>query len=668
MNKKLVFPVLVGPTHQVSYRPDVDGLRAIAILAVLGFHAFPAWLRGGFIGVDIFFVISGFLISKIIFQNLDQGTFSFFDFYSRRVKRIFPALLIILASSLFFGWYTLDKKEYQELGKHIAAGAGFVSNYVLWSEAGYFDRSAELKPLLHLWSLGIEEQFYIFWPIVTWMLWKHKSSIFPFIIIFFLITFLLNLKGVRTDKAATFYSPQTRIWELLSGAALAYVSLYRKFTFYKKIFRYTQGFSDFFYKKIRIDHCKLNNLMSFTGLSLLILGFIRINNSSNFPGVLALFPVLGAFLLISAGPNGWVNKRILSSKILVFIGVISFPLYLWHWPLLSFARIIGSENAHESIGFIIIFIAFFLSILTYTLVEYPLRKDKKGVLSTYLLLIVMVLIGFSGYYIYANNGMPQRYNNAFELSTSLYDKGGNLLENRVRDFNKCSVVKGVQDSWCRATKSPLVVLYGDSHAEQLFDQFYDSNHPILSRVKSVGAGNCPPFAGDSIRCDLQFSESLPTILADKSLKYVVVTSWNTVVSKIPNSFNELSDLISTIQRSGKKVIFIIDVPTLKFRPADCMPAPSLIMREKLKRYLPYCQNLTSDYFEDRLKYNFIIGELRKSFPDVMFFDPIEKFSVSGVYNVNLKGSLIYSDEGHLSEYGRGLLVDALVREFIERDY
>jgi peptidoglycan/LPS O-acetylase OafA/YrhL len=143
-------------THP-EYRADIDGLRAIAVLSVVGFHAFPTWVKGGFIGVDIFFVISGFLISTIIFENLERNSFSFFEFYSRRVKRIFPALLLTLIACFAFGWFVLLADEYKQLGKHIAAGAGFISNFVFWNESGYFDNAAETKPLLHLWTLAIEE-------------------------------------------------------------------------------------------------------------------------------------------------------------------------------------------------------------------------------------------------------------------------------------------------------------------------------------------------------------------------------------------------------------------------------------------------------------------------------------------------------------------------------
>lgn len=200
------------PTHlsHLKYRPEIDGLRAVAVLAVVAFHAFPSWVSGGFIGVDVFFVISGYLISTIVFENLDKDTFSFCEFYSRRIRRIFPALLLVLMACFTFGWFVLLVDQYKQLGKHIAAGAGFISNFILWNEAGYFDNSAETKPLLHLWSLGIEEQFYIVWPLLLWFAWKRKYSLLTILVVATLVTFALNLSGVKEDTVAAFYSPQTR--------------------------------------------------------------------------------------------------------------------------------------------------------------------------------------------------------------------------------------------------------------------------------------------------------------------------------------------------------------------------------------------------------------------------------------------------------------------------
>ncbi len=202
------------------YRADIDGLRAVAVLAVVAFHVFPLRVRGGFIGVDIFFVISGYLISALLFTGFERKNFSFTDFYSRRIRRVFPALLLILFASYVFGWFALTADEYKPLGKHIAGGAAFVSNFVFLRESGYFDNLEDKKPLLHLWSLGVEEQFYLIWPLLLWTGWKLRLNFLAMTAAVGLISFGLNIFYVSSNTALAFYAPQTRFWELMIGAAL----------------------------------------------------------------------------------------------------------------------------------------------------------------------------------------------------------------------------------------------------------------------------------------------------------------------------------------------------------------------------------------------------------------------------------------------------------------
>jgi peptidoglycan/LPS O-acetylase OafA/YrhL len=203
-----------------SYRPDIDGLRAVAVGAVLIFHAFPKKLPGGFVGVDIFFVISGFLITGIILKELESGKFTYTGFYARRIRRIFPALALVLAATLLVGWATLAPGEFRELSKHTVGGAGFVSNLILWRESGYFDPVGQSKPLLHLWSLGIEEQFYIGWPLLLAALFRRTRKILPAVGLFALVSFCFTIATVSGDPVSAYYSPATRIWELLIGAGL----------------------------------------------------------------------------------------------------------------------------------------------------------------------------------------------------------------------------------------------------------------------------------------------------------------------------------------------------------------------------------------------------------------------------------------------------------------
>ncbi|MDO8436823.1 MAG: acyltransferase [Nitrosomonadaceae bacterium] len=285
-----------------KYRADIDGLRAIAVLLVVTYHAFPSLVKGGFIGVDIFFVISGFLISTIIFESLERNSFSFVEFYSRRIRRIFPALLLVLIASYVFGWFALYADDYKQLGKHIAWGAGFVSNFVLWNETGYFDNAAETKPLLHLWSLGIEEQFYIIWPLLLWFAWKQRMNLLIITIAFALISFALNIGKVRSDTIAAFYSPQTRFWELMAGSILAYVTLYKQniFPSFKERFD-TSLCSIIRVRVLQANGMMLSNIQSMVGALLIAIGILVITDREPFPGWRALLPVAGAGLIISAG-------------------------------------------------------------------------------------------------------------------------------------------------------------------------------------------------------------------------------------------------------------------------------------------------------------------------------------------------------------------------------
>lgn len=360
-----------------EYRPDIDGLRAVAVLAVVIFHAFPSSLKGGFIGVDIFFVISGFLISTIIYKGLQTGTFSFVDFYSRRIRRIFPALLVVISATFAFGFFILSADEFSRLGKLVAAGIGFVANLVLWSEAGYFDAETATKPLLHLWSLGIEEQFYVVWPLLLLFVWKRKFKLLAVISIALTLSFIFNILGIRSDPVATFYSPLTRMWELLFGGLLAWVMVFRKesFTcFNSKMNVYLSSMN--FINKTRYERL-FPNLLSTTGIILFLIGFLEISEESYFPGFWALMPTFGTILIIMAGTEAWINKKILSNKVAVWFGLISYPLYLWHWPLLSYGRIFYDKTPPSGFRWIAILLSILLAWLTVKYIEKPLRYSKK---------------------------------------------------------------------------------------------------------------------------------------------------------------------------------------------------------------------------------------------------------------------------------------------------
>ncbi|MEY3513223.1 MAG: hypothetical protein RL420_246 [Pseudomonadota bacterium] len=304
------------------YRPDIDGLRAIAVLSVVIFHAFPEYLGGGFIGVDVFFVISGFLITSLILREQREERFSLKHFYARRIRRIFPALSLVLGFGLVAGWICLNFMEYKQLTKHTGSSAIFITNFMLLREAGYFDNAADTKPMLHLWSLAIEEQFYLAWPLVLMFFKRLPRWLFPALVVLLLSSLGYSLSLVfKGNFEYDFYSPLSRSWELLLGASLAF------------------GVS----RQVAIP-TSWRNMAGWVGLVFIFISACFLDKNMPFPGYWALPPTVGAALILFAGMQSNLNRVLLASRPLVAIGLISYPLYLWHWPLLSFARILESQT------------------------------------------------------------------------------------------------------------------------------------------------------------------------------------------------------------------------------------------------------------------------------------------------------------------------------------
>src|ERR1700737_3717839 len=307
------WPMLSSPSSR--YRPDIDGLRAIAGSLGVTIHAFPEAMPGGFIGVDIFFVISGFLITGIIVRELDQQRFSLMTFYKRRIRRIFPALIVVLCATLVLGWLWMLPAAYAQLSTDVFASAAFFSNIALLLQSGYFDIESGKKPLLHLWSLGIEEQFYLFWPLILMLVARMRLSILVAASVIGIGSFVLNVALIGSNPVATFYLPFTRASELLAGAVLAC------------------GWNQV------SQTSTASNLRASIGLVLIAVAAGVLDTKSAFPGWWAILPVAGAALLLSP-PAAWFCRTLLASRPLVWIGLISYPLYLWHWPLLVFFGII----------------------------------------------------------------------------------------------------------------------------------------------------------------------------------------------------------------------------------------------------------------------------------------------------------------------------------------
>lgn len=630
-------PFASGSVHP-SYRADIDGLRALAVLSVIGFHAFPNLIRSGFIGVDIFFVISGFLISTIIFESLARDQFSFYDFYSRRVRRIFPALAIVLGACLVFGWFALLTDEYAQLGLHAAGGAGFASNWLLWHESGYFDNASETKPLLHLWSLAIEEQFYILWPLLLWIGWKYKLNWLVLCAVVAVISFALNIYGIQDDKVAVFYSLQTRAWELLVGAFVAYLMI-------------NAGSC---YKTNKFATDRLRNICAASGALLLSVGMIFISKNDLFPGYYALLPTFGTALIIFSGPKTWLSQTVLSNRVLVQIGLISFPLYLWHWPLLSFARIIESATPARYIRVLAVVISFALAWLTYRIIERPIRSNTLGVLTAPLLLVLMLALGMSGYLLYKNEGLPSRSHAA--LTTYEGGTGHGEFHRYVNaQFFPCSdkIIADGSLVWeglvqCAQSKPQArvdIALVGDSHAEHLFiglaEGFADKNVAFYIR-NSVPSLSNP-----------EFSAIFQRVLSDHSIKQVILTMW--WIGRLTNTTeSEILKVTKLLLDGGKEVFITDDVPNFPFDPQKC----------KGKRWLsttdPTCtisqEIMTQQPYVAMLK-NIVVQEPR------LQFIPTQRYLCDGKdCSMAREDKLLYRDFNHLNVYGSKYVGNRLAHE------
>jgi peptidoglycan/LPS O-acetylase OafA/YrhL len=542
------------------YRPDIDGLRAMAIIPVIGFHAFPEWFKGGFVGVDIFFVISGFLITNNILTAATAARFSFVEFYSRRIKRIFPALIVVLVACYSFGWFVLLADEFKQLNLHIVAASAFASNFLLWEQSGYFDVASESKPLLHIWSLGIEEQFYILWPLTVLALRKFQSNFMRSILAIFAISFFLNVAWVGSHPIATFYNPASRFWELLTGCLLAYALVPEEHAKFPCILPHWSAPAPL-----------INHVVGFFGALCIVLAITVLDKTTAFPGGWALLPTVGALCLIWAGPNSWFNQRILGHPAIVFVGLISYPLYLWHWPLLSFSRVINTGETSWQTRLGIVLLSVLLAWLTYVLIERPVRFSAFRAVPVWLCsalaMVCTVAIGTI-----LLDGIPERYPRAIQKLDSYSLSSGNITR-EWRRF-KCMLEDQAEfASECLDTApagAPLVVIWGDSHAAALYPGLRALSGEYKFRIGQFNTSRCPPIVGfqtenprlNNPNC-LGINKSVLTTIKAASPQIIIMTAyWN-----IYDTSN-LADTIAELQKLGiPKIILVGSAPVWSGNPA-----------------------------------------------------------------------------------------------------
>lgn len=548
----------------VAYRPDIDGLRAIAIASVVVFHAFPELLPGGFIGVDTFFVISGFLIGSIILDGLRQDKFSFVVFYARRVCRLFPALLVVLAATSLLGWLFFLPGEFRTLGKHVVGGTLYVSNFVLLREVGYFDVQAEFKPLLHLWSLAIEEQFYLFMPLLALLAWRRRIGLATVIMTVLAASFILNVVRVDAHRTSTFFLPWTRFWELMLGVLLAYATVFPGHQVGVAMRRLRTAVSP--------------DMMAVAGAMLTVMPMPVISAGSNFPGWWATLPTVGTALLIAAGQDAWLNRKVFACRHVVYVGLISYPLYLWHWPLLSVARVVSAGDPPWGVLAAVVGLSCLLAALTYHWIEMPIRRGRMRRQSAAAWLIgASVLVGLGGAAAYRGT-LPAKSGGGdiekIDAAIGEWEYPGSDMEKTV-----------VRDKvvWRSGKEGPATLFLGDSNVEQYWPrvrQLRETEPALHNSAVFVTDGGCPPIPGvtESARrrdCGGYVEAALSYVEQNDVDTVVVAAAWSLYFGSTAYwadgmalsepqarelAIRSLQKMIGRLTASGRRVYLVLSIP------------------------------------------------------------------------------------------------------------
>jgi peptidoglycan/LPS O-acetylase OafA/YrhL len=483
----------------MDYRREIDGLRALAVLPVIFFHAGFQTFSGGFVGVDIFFVISGYLITSIILAEMEAGTFTLANFYERRARRILPALFVVVAACLPLAWLLLPPLDMKGFLQSLVAIPVFASNILFWQTSGYFDTSNELKPLLHTWSLAVEEQYYLFFPIFLMLTWRlGKRWVLGLLIVIAIASLVLAQWASIAKPSANFYLLPTRGWELLVGAFLA--------------FYFSSQFK-------RQPPQPIAEFGGFAGLSLIVYSVFAFDSSTPFPSFYTLVPTVGAALIILLTSSSTLVGRLIGSRLLVGVGLISYSAYLWHQPLLAFARTYTLNQINDYQKLWLFTIIILLSCITYKVIETPFRERtryKRKLILLFSLTGSISFVAFGAYGVFSN-GFDSRFSDEikkYSLAASDWAHPGRLVKTSTKDFYVFNEEKPIS-----------LLFFGDSHAEQ----FAPLAEQFSAKGKNVGfltGGGCPPIpnihSNTHFHCNDLFKRFEKIIDKEKSIDAIVI--------------------------------------------------------------------------------------------------------------------------------------------------
>src|SRR6056297_18718 len=529
-----------------KYRPDVDGLRAVAVVLVLLFHA-NLGFSGGYVGVDIFFVISGFLITGLILKQQDIGSFRLRDFWLRRIRRILPASTVMVIVTLVVGYLMLMPDVLEQLGEATVAQQCMLSNVYFWRNTGYFDGAADLKPLLHTWSLAVEEQFYIGYPFLLVLLarWNRHRGKALVLSILLVASLSLSVWGVSNYPTATFFLLPTRAWELLVGAMICFAPA----PVYLRAWQ--------------------TNLLSGLGLGGMLAAGWLFDATTPFPGIAALLPCLGAAVFIYANTDRLTSPgRWLAAKPVVFVGLISYSLYLWHWPVLTFYRNAYGETLPMPIGAALLAVSFGLGYLSWRFVETPFRRAASRPSTTGLLggtaVVVAVLLVAGGLFSF-RNGFPERFGpRAVKLFATMKEKQfrhtvtlENIRAEKVPSF-------GSEQGAAR------LLVWGDSHAMALMPAIHTACVEAGIRgYQATHDGTLPLLGFDNNRhwaAPLEFNDAVLEFVVAQQIEVVLLTGYWSRESNNPNFAVALTRTLQALIEAGCEVVIVQDVPDQVIQP------------------------------------------------------------------------------------------------------
>lgn len=644
-----------------SYRLDIDGLRGVAIAFGVLYHFFPEFLPGSFIGVDIFFTLSGYLIASNLLNSVDQNRFSILKFYQNRFLRILPIFLAVSTCFYVIAWFVFSAEELVLLSRNTLSGGLFFANYFSWTQGGYFDVASEFKPFLHLWSLSIEEQFYFALPLLFAFFLKVSGSKFKKIILITLIfsgaaSFVYAILLMKNHPAYSFYSFESRAWQFIAGCIAAFF----------------------------INDKRPNSFSAWyasLGMTILFLSSMLLSKELAVPGFFALAPTLGSVLLILNKTDKIGLHSILKWAPIFHLGRISYSLFLWHWPLYVFYRVVFGRNISivEKSGLIVLSIL--LSIISYHYLETPIRYSKNKA-KHYMTGLLVVL--FSNLLIWVFTiqfkGFPFRYI-AQKFQGIEFDR---------EELNKLSCPPGFAgkgNAYCKAInpERPIqMAIVGDSHAE---DKFLGIRSIDKSRNwLLLGHVSCPPVKGVEVKtiiddCELMNRKMLELLKNDPAIETIVLSFFGNYV--LPNAYaadhvndpNKLFEKFQVFQKDSsvqksrkdlfliglrnyiqplikakKSIILVVDVPELPFLPADCLR----------NFHFEKCTVPIEKAYERQSILRKIYSELKQEFPSISIFDPIELFCKNDYCGFKSGDVSLYRDSNHLSTYGSILFAERFI--------